>query len=325
MACWDPTKPRYNNELATERARSLKAEEDEDKWEQQLKEQKKAREHHSRDEEGEDSQSSKDEPKDQQILDIPDIEISSGKERIREGEKIGGEKIEEEKEASPLAQGSGSELREICLLNVLRGTLQNLKEAKGRNVERTKEVTQKEKMDGAEEEKIKRANSDIGPSNWFKPKDVLTREENTTKKQAQQEFINLQMANEMGSTKMPPSGLQAKPTNSVGHNTRFLPQGNVNQADLLKNQQESWRQHSEDIWEEVLSIGMQYNLKIKRKRDDSGGRNITELNWEGDQESRISKRNKIHIVQEGSSRPRAEQGIATTAEEAGLIMPPPQP
>ncbi|XLU94763.1 hypothetical protein S245_009115, partial [Arachis hypogaea] len=105
--------------LAIERARSLKVEEDEDKWEQQLKEQEEAREHHTRDKEGGDSQSSEDEPKDQQILDIPDIEVSSGKERLREGEKIGSEKMEEDKEVSPLVQGSGLELREMCLLNVL--------------------------------------------------------------------------------------------------------------------------------------------------------------------------------------------------------------
>ncbi|KAL4300576.1 hypothetical protein AHAS_Ahas17G0214700 [Arachis hypogaea] len=36
------------------------------------------------------------------------------------------------------------------------------------------------------------------------------------------------------------------------------------------------------IWEEVLSIGMQHNLKTKRKREENGDKNITKLNWEED-------------------------------------------
>ncbi|KAL4338027.1 hypothetical protein AHAS_Ahas12G0169100 [Arachis hypogaea] len=46
------------------------------------------------------------------------------------------------------------------------------------------------------------------------------------------------------------------------------------------------------IWEEVLSIGMQHNLKIKGKREGTEAMRLTDSNWEEDQESRNSKRIK---------------------------------
>ncbi|KAL4394759.1 hypothetical protein AHAS_Ahas02G0184100 [Arachis hypogaea] len=67
------------------------------------------------------------------------------------------------------------------------------------------------------------------------------------------------------------------------------------------------------IWEEVLSIGMQHNLKIKRKREGTKAMRLTDSNWEEDQESSNSKRRKNENQQQGRS--------TTKVEEVGLAMP----
>ncbi|RYQ85951.1 hypothetical protein Ahy_B10g105597 [Arachis hypogaea] len=391
MACWDPSKPRYTNELAAERARSLNIGEEEEKWEQHLKEQEEAREYHTTEAEGGNSQSIEDRVKDQGILDIPEIEVSSGKARMEEKEKIGGEEMEETREANPLTQGRGSEDREMCILNLLEATLRSIKEIKGKRADKTNEVMIKEKERRAEMEIIKGVSSIAGPSNWNRPNDTFTNEANKTTEQAHQKLVNFHEANKKGSTKTHPYGSQATSAIAIGdHKSPFTPQERKNQVDCLKSHSQGpWRQSSENegkrigmdntwtmrdepkkrinvdnhkkkhsyknekgqtyyvelasedeedesnasnqvnnnikIWEEVLSIGMQYNLKIKRKREEREVRNMEEANWDEDRVSRNTKRIKNMLIQEGGSREVAEQGTTITAEEAGLIKPHPQP
>ncbi|RYR45943.1 hypothetical protein Ahy_A07g031712 [Arachis hypogaea] len=92
MACWD-----LKSEIAKHKRR-----EEEEKWEQHLKEQEEAREYHMREAEGGNSQSIEERAKNQGILHIPEIEVSSEKVRMEEKEKIGSEEMEETREASLL-------------------------------------------------------------------------------------------------------------------------------------------------------------------------------------------------------------------------------
>ncbi|KAL4304677.1 hypothetical protein AHAS_Ahas16G0002200 [Arachis hypogaea] len=79
MACWDPTKPRFTKDLATKRVKPLNAGKEEEKWEQRFMKHEEAREHHAREDEG--SQSSDNIAKDQRILEVLEIKVSSGKAR----------------------------------------------------------------------------------------------------------------------------------------------------------------------------------------------------------------------------------------------------
>ncbi|KAL4396377.1 hypothetical protein AHAS_Ahas01G0085800 [Arachis hypogaea] len=79
------------------------------------------------------------------------------------------------------------------------------------------------------------------------------------------------------------------------------------------------------IWEEILSIGMQHNLKIKRKREVTDTKILAEFKCNEDQESRNSKRSRIEAAEHDNNMDMEEQEPTLEAEEAGLNMPPPQP
>ncbi|KAL4355997.1 hypothetical protein AHAS_Ahas09G0042600 [Arachis hypogaea] len=79
------------------------------------------------------------------------------------------------------------------------------------------------------------------------------------------------------------------------------------------------------IWEEILSIGMQHSLKIKRKREVIDTKIFAEFKWNEDQESRTSKWSRIEAAEQEKNIDMEEQETTLKAEEAGPNMPSPQP
>ncbi|XP_057744802.1 protein PXR1-like [Arachis stenosperma] len=77
------------------------------------------------------------------------------------------------------------------------------------------------------------------------------------------------------------------------------------------------------IWEEILSIGMQHSLKIKRKREVTDTKILAEVKWNEDQESRNSKRSRTEAAEQDNNMDMEEQEPTFKAEEAGPNMPHP--
>ncbi|QHO18034.1 uncharacterized protein DS421_10g317100 [Arachis hypogaea] len=378
MACWDPTKPKYGVELGTERARPLHSPREEEALEQQIRENEAARGDQTLEDEGVNSKSTENDPKNQWVKEVEEIEVTSGEIKIKETDGRGGEKMEEQRGDIPLPQGRWPEDRDIRLLNILGTAAHNLRGIKGRSVMGGKEVSRKEKWTGPEGISQEKTRIQDGPSNWMRPnspqvqdnrsKEMIEGKSNDKGLSKPQYPINLIhpgqdtiRAQRGGDCQYdhpanPLSGPSKQEMEKEGRQNEEGQEGDKNNVNLrwatreeagkwekkmsqekkqaYKNQDgvtyyvelapedefaesEASNKVNKDmkIWEEILSIGMQYNLKIKRKREHSEIKALTNSNWDDDQESRNSKRNKAVAQKEPTYK----------AEEAGPHMPPPQP
>ncbi|XLS56609.1 hypothetical protein HN51_006364 [Arachis hypogaea] len=160
---------RPNMELGTERARPLHSPREEEALEQQIRENEAARGDQTLEDEGVNSKSTENDPKNQWVKEVEEIEVTSGEIKIKETDGRGGEKMEEQRGDIPLPQGRWPEDRDIRLLNILGTAAHNLRGIKGRSVMGGKEVSRKEKWTGPEGISQEKTRIQDGPSNWMRP------------------------------------------------------------------------------------------------------------------------------------------------------------
>ncbi|RYR68792.1 hypothetical protein Ahy_A03g015258 [Arachis hypogaea] len=341
MACWDPTKPKYDVGLGTERARLLHSPREEEAWEKQIRENEGARGDQTLEDEGVNSKSSENEPKNQWVKGVEEIEVTSGEIKAKETDGKGGEKMEEQRVAIPLSQENWPEERDIRLLNLLGIAVHNLRGIKGKSLIGEEEGSRKEKwtsLEGISQEEIR---IQVGPSNWMRPnspqdqdkrsKEMMKGKSNNNGPSKPQYSINLLQpgqdpiwAQQEGVCQYvhPPnlhSGPWKQEKGKKGGQNEEAKEGDKNNANLrwaAREEVEKWKKERSQekkqayknqdgvtyfvelapndemaeseasnqvnkdmkIWEEILSIGMQYNLKIKRKRENSDIKALTNLN-----------------------------------------------
>ncbi|RYR10929.1 hypothetical protein Ahy_B05g079412 [Arachis hypogaea] len=165
MACWDL----LNQRLETERARPLHSPREEEALEQQIRENEAARGDQTPEDEGVNNKSTKNDPKNQWVKGVEEIEVTSGEIKIKESDERGGEKMEEQRGAIPLPQESWPEDRDIRLLNLLGTAVHKLRGIKGNSLMGGEEVSRKEKWTGLEGISQEEIRIQAGPSNWMRP------------------------------------------------------------------------------------------------------------------------------------------------------------
>ncbi|RYR78949.1 hypothetical protein Ahy_A01g003810 [Arachis hypogaea] len=142
MACWDTTKPKYEARLAVDRARPLyTTKEEEEDWEQHLRENDEARGSQSRGGEEGNSQSSENNYNIQRIKETVGIETQSGESKEQKTEEKGSDNMFDLREVSRLPQERDTEYREASLLILLESVIHNLQRVKGKGIMREEEAS----------------------------------------------------------------------------------------------------------------------------------------------------------------------------------------
>ncbi|RYR24547.1 hypothetical protein Ahy_B02g058049 [Arachis hypogaea] len=93
MECWTL----LNQRMGTERARPLHSPREEEAWEQQIRENEVARGDQMLEDEGVNSKSTENDPTNQRVKGVEEIEVTSGEIKTKETDGRGGEKMEEQR------------------------------------------------------------------------------------------------------------------------------------------------------------------------------------------------------------------------------------